>query len=129
YLFQSYGARPDAIGLAVTVEEVSMGIDTAVPCGLILNELVTNSLTHAFPTGRGKIGIDLRQNDDNKFVLTVRDNGIGYSKSIDPRKSESLGWQLVNGLADQLGAAIEVSNDGGTVVQITFEELKYKERK
>ena len=117
------------INLKITVENVFLGIDTAIPCGLIIHELVSNSLKHAFPLGQGgEIGIDLQSIGENKFALTVADNGVGFPASVDLCHAPSLGLQLVRALADQLGAAVELGGGVGTTFRFTFEELKYRER-
>jgi PAS domain S-box-containing protein len=120
YLFRSYGFNSNVIKLKINVDDVFLSIDTAVPCGLILNELVSNCLKHAFPKGgEGEIGIELCSNDD-KFTLTVGDNGVGLPKGLDFRKTESLGLQLVNTLVDQLEGTIELDRSDGTAFEITF---------
>ena len=109
------------------MDDVFLGIDTAVPCGLILNELVSNSLKHAFPGGReGEIRIELRLDDDKKFTLMVSDNGVGIPKDLDFRNTESLGLQLVDTLVNQLEGTIELDRSGGTAFKTTFTELKYE---
>jgi len=128
HLFRSYGVNPDAIALEITAADIALDIDTAVPCGLILNELLSNSLVHAFPAGRGQISIDFRSQDEKIFTLTVRDNGVGLPWTLDYRKAESLGWQLINALAGQLGGTIEVSSRPGTLVKIVFEIPTSKRR-
>jgi two-component sensor histidine kinase/CheY-like chemotaxis protein len=129
HLFQSFGIDSEAISLEISAQDIVLGIDTAVPCGLIINELITNSLIHAFPTRKGRISIDFHRNKDSKFSLTVGDNGVGFPKTMDVRNSQSLGWQLIGALADQLGATVDITNGDPTAVAITFEELRYKERK
>jgi two-component sensor histidine kinase len=129
HLLRSCVVQPGAVVPKVQVDDVFLGIDTAIPCGLIINELVSNSLKHAFPAGRpGEIRIDLRSDGAGRFVLTIADNGVGCPGPIDFGRTESLGLQLVNALANQLGATLEASQRGGTSFTITFEELKYKER-
>jgi len=127
-LFRSYGVKSATIKLKINVGEVLLGIDTAIPCGLIINELVSNSLKHAFPAGReGEICIDLHSDNDDKFVLIVRDNGVGFPKDLDFRNTESFGLRLVRTLTDQLEGNIELDSNGGTTFKITFPELKYRE--
>jgi two-component sensor histidine kinase len=128
-LSRSAEVNPGQIVLKVDVAGGPLGIDTAIPCGLIINELVSNALKHAFPEGqKGAIGIDLRPEGEKRLALTVRDNGVGLPGHVDVRHTESLGWQLVNALTHQLGGALEITNGAGTCVRITFEELRYKER-
>jgi len=127
YILRSHGVNSNVIKLKIKVDDVFLGIDTAVPCGLILNELVSNSLKHAFPGGReGEIRIELRLDDDKKFTLMVSDNGVGIPKDLDFRNTESLGLQLVDTLVNQLEGTIELDRSGGTAFKTTFTELKYE---
>jgi two-component sensor histidine kinase len=88
---------------------------------LIINELVSNCLKHAFPEGRvGEINIDLQRDDDNKFALTVEDNGIGMPRDLDFRDTKTLGLQVVNTLAVQLDGSIELDRSGGTCFRFSF---------
>ena len=124
-LFHSYAAYPEIITLEINVEDVFLGIDNAIPCGLIINELVSNCLKHAFPRGKkGKICVALRSDRDlhagDKFTLTVSDNGIGFPKGLDFRNADTLGLQLVTTLVKQLKGTIELDRDGGTKFKITF---------
>ena len=102
-----------------------MGIDEAITCGLIINELVSNSLRHAFPDGReGEITVDfclqVEGGRQRNYILIVRDNGIGLPIGFDFRKAESLGTQLVNTLTEQLQGTIEHVECHGTVFKISF---------
>jgi two-component system response regulator len=129
HLVHSAAVHADDINLKVTVANVFLGIDTAIPCGLIINELVSNSLKHAFPPGQGgDIWIDLQPASANKYALTVADNGVGFPGPTDFQNAPSLGLQLVSALADQLGATVEHRNGAGTSFRITFEELRYEKR-
>ena len=126
YLFRSYGVNPDVISLKINVDDdVFVSIDTAVPCGLIINELVSNGLKHAFPDGReGEIRTGLRLDHDGQFTLMVSDNGVGLPEGLDFRSTESLGLQLVNTLVEQLEGTIDLDRSGGTTFEITFAEPK-----
>ena len=105
------------------VKNISMGINAALACGLIVNELVTNSLKHAFPKGReGKIVVTLSPIGEEEFQLTVHDNGIGMPKCIDLRQPESLGLDLVVSLAEQLHGSVEFTGGEGTEVRVRFRE-------
>jgi len=128
-LFASYSTGAATIALQVNVDNITLGVDTAIPCGLIIHELVANALKHAFPAGKqGEIRLDLRASGDEWFMLRVSDNGIGFPKDVDFRRAKSLGLQLVNTLTEQLEGVIELQRHGGTTFIITFTELKYKKR-
>jgi PAS domain S-box-containing protein len=121
-IVHSYSVSPDKIHLEVNCEKTILNLDTSIPLGLIINELVTNSIKHAFPaSSRGKIAINLRT--QNKFVfLTVKDNGVGMDPTITPENSGTLGLQLVYTLIDQINGKIEFENlkPQGTRINITF---------
>jgi len=113
----------------IDVHPVQFGMETAIPCGLIINELVSNALQHAFPKDRGgEIRIELRPNADSTYTLGVRDDGVGLPTSIDFQNPQSLGLQLVSTLSSQLEGAMEMRRKDGTAFQLTFSELKYAER-
>ena len=119
-LYRSYGVSQETIGLRMHVKNVFLGIDMAIPCGLIINELVSNSLKHAFPEGkRGEIFIDL-STDHDQITLIVGDNGGAFQKGVDFRKTGSLGLQLVISLVEQLEGTIELHSDGQTEFRIAF---------
>jgi two-component sensor histidine kinase/CheY-like chemotaxis protein len=127
-LFRSFGVLPESVSLKVNVHDVFLGIDTAIPCALIISELVSNSLKHAFPDGRkGEISIDF-SSDGDQLSLTVSDNGVGIGESAKFPTTESLGWQLVNALTEQLDGRLELRNGSGTTFHVTFRELKYRKR-
>ena len=124
-LFQSYGVAGHAIRPIIDVEPVSLDVDTAIPCALIINELVSNSLKHAFPSSRspergGEVHIDLHRGDKGKLILSVSDNGIGLSPGFEIRNCRSLGLKLVCVLAKQIGGTVDVSTGGGARISITF---------
>ena len=129
YLLASYRTSNTAIALKLNVDPITFGVDTAIPCGLIVHELVANALKHAFP-GRnpGEIHLDLRAGDYGRYTLRVRDNGVGFPEEVDFRHVESLGLRLVNMLTQQLGGVIELQRGGGTTFTITFTELQYQKR-
>lgn len=121
-LFQAYDVNNTVIKSKINVEDVTLGIDSAILCGLIINELVTNSIKYAFPDHRkGEIEIDFRQTDENNFELIVSDNGVGIPEGLDIRKTESLGLRLITMLVDdQLEGEINLDRSKGTVFQIKF---------
>jgi two-component sensor histidine kinase len=129
-LFRSYGIDTNKIALKLEVKEVSLAIDTAVPCGLLINELVSNSLKYAFPEGRkGEISIALRSINEHELELIVSDDGIGIREDLDIKNTESFGQELISILAeDQLEGQIELDKTAGTRYQIRFKRQKYRSR-
>jgi PAS domain S-box-containing protein len=125
-LFDSYGADPFKIGLKVEAKEVLLGMDMAVPTGLIVNELVSNSLKHAFPpeqTKKGLVSIRLAREKNGTVRLSVADNGRGLPEDLDVRHTESLGLHLVTMLAqDQLNGKLKLERKNGTKFTIEFRE-------
>lgn len=121
-LLISYEVSEDAIAVNINIDEhILLGLDTAIPCGLIIHELVSNSLKYAFPSGRrGEISIAIREIVENKIVLTVSDNGIGLPSSFNFTDTASLGWQLVEALTSQLTGDLKINSDIGVEFQITF---------
>ena len=119
-LYRSYSTSPEKVDLELDVEDISLAVDCAIPCGLILNELVSNSLKHAFPNGReGKIRVVLRSVNQNDIELLVSDNGVGLPENLDIRKTKSLGLHLVTILAeDQLQGEIKLNKSEGTEFRI-----------
>jgi len=129
HLFQFNQVDPNLIQLKMSLEDAFLDIQTAIPCGLILNELITNSLKHAFPQGRrGEIGLGLHPLKDRTYQMIVRDTGVGLSPDVDVRDPKSFGLQIVTMLVDQLEGKMEVEKEGGTTFKIIFKELKYKSR-
>jgi len=127
HLFSSYGISPEAVSLSIDIKNVFLDISTAIPCGLIINELVSNSLKHAFPDKRkGEIRIFLKPIEEKEVELTVSDNGIGLPEEEDLKKTDSLGLHLVNILAkDQLHGTVEVDRSSGTKFVIRFRRKKW----
>ncbi|EKQ50691.1 MAG: PAS domain S-box [Methanobacterium sp. Maddingley MBC34] len=125
-IFYSYEIT-GSIGSEIDIDDVNLSIDTAIPLGLIINELVTNSVKYAFPQCEGTITIKLKSLPE-QMELIVSDNGIGFPKNIDFQKPETLGLQLVKSLTKQLDGDITLDKSNGTEFRIIFNELKYKER-
>jgi PAS domain S-box-containing protein len=121
-LFQSYGANKGNIVLKIDVKTILLGIDHAIPCGLIINELVTNSLKYAFPDRKdGEIKVILRSTGENMIELTVGDNGIGIPEDMDFKQTKTLGLHLVTMLAEnQLHGDIKLNRSKGTEFIIKF---------
>lgn len=127
-LFYSYNIEKSQIRSVLEVENVNLNMETAIPCGLIISELVSNGLKHAFPNGRnGKVLVSLKSIGD-KYELKIWDNGIGLPEGLDINNLESLGLLLVKNLTDQIDGQIYVNNSQGTEFKIVFKELKYKDR-
>lgn len=146
-LFRSHGISPTKIKFNVRIKDVFLDINRAIPCGLIINELVSNSLKHAFPASakaaagkpasvktmagkpngrKGKIDIDFYLDKDNKLLLKIKDNGIGLPDNIDIKNTKTLGLQLVVTLVEQLNGTIEVDIKRGTTFKIKFDKSEGK---
>jgi PAS domain S-box-containing protein len=135
-IFQSFRDSISNIELKVNVDNITLDIDTAILCGLIINELITNSLKYAFPTtsagqagranGRGEVTITMRRTADldSEIELIISDNGVGMPKYLDFRNTESLGLHLVNTLVEQLNGKINLNRGKGTEFQIKFKGIK-----
>jgi PAS domain S-box-containing protein len=120
-LYQSYGLSPGKVTLKKDVEKVTLGIDASIPCGLIVNELVSNALKYAFPEDRkGEIKLSLRMKSSDEIELKVSDNGVGIPEGLDYRKADTLGLNLVRDLVGQLGGIMELHREKGTEFKITF---------
>ncbi|AKB36969.1 Sensory transduction histidine kinase [Methanosarcina siciliae C2J] len=151
YLFGAYSVGDRNINLKLDVDNVFLGMDTAVPLGIIINELVSNSLKHAFLKGEnGEICVRLKKEENGKdgkgtgrldtgkgikagapgkcFSLIVRDNGKGFPEDLDFRETDSLGLQLVVSLVEQVEGSIELDTSRETEFRIRFRELKYKQK-
>jgi len=129
FLFHSYRVNSDLVRMKTEVQNVLLDINSAIPCGLIINELVMNALKHAFPGERkGEIIVSLKPSGDDRFTLAVSDDGVGFPAGLDFHKTETLGMQLVTMLVDQLDGTISLERRPGTRFEIVFRELKYKQR-
>ncbi len=120
-LLKAYSVNPNKINLQQNIEEVDLSLDEAMSCGLIINELVSNSLKHAFSKdGEGKIVVILNKTINNKILLDVHDNGVGFPKNMDYKSSNTLGLRLISTLTKQLGGDILIEKDNGAHVRITW---------
>jgi PAS domain S-box-containing protein len=118
-LFSFYGMDTQRVRLDISMEKIMVDINTAVPLGLLMNELVSNALKHAFPDGReGMISISGGE-EGNRITLFVRDNGIGIPESLDWKNTTTLGMRLVTSLIDQIDGTIVLDRDHGTLFTIT----------
>jgi PAS domain S-box-containing protein len=128
-LFHSYNISDRRIELEVLAEPIFLNLETATPCGLIANELVSNTLKHAFPErANGTVSVECYQTGDRAIHLLVKDNGAGFPKNLDFRKTGSMGFQVVCTLTEQLEGTIELSGEIGTTFHLKFHELKYSHR-
>ncbi len=117
------------VEIRISVSDVKLGLDTALPCGLIVTELVSNSLKYAFPDGRaGTIVVSVGKTNQGEYSLVVWDNGIGLPPGLDVAKATSLGLRLVTMLSDQLNGTLAISGEEGTRTEIRFKESAYKNR-
>lgn len=124
HLFSTYGTGKNRIGLEIDVLEFPLSLDSAIPAGLVINELLTNSLKYAFPGDKkGAIKITASLSDQNEIQILISDNGIGIPDDLDYRNTESLGLKLVTSIAEkQLGGVIELDRTGGTSFNLKFTE-------
>ncbi len=119
----------EPVEIRVSVSDVKLGLDTALPCGLIVTELVSNSLKYAFPEGRpGIIVVSVGKTNEGEYSLVVWDNGIGLPEGMDVSKATSLGLRLVTMLCDQLSGQLSMTSQQGTRTEIRFKESAYKNR-
>lgn len=129
HLLRSYGVDSNTIAVTVEVDQIGLNIETALPCGLIINELLSNSLKHAFPGGRpGVIHVELRSNPDHTFTLRVKDNGIGLPPVGAIEEIRSLGLELIELFSEKLEGTAEFHRTEGTEFELRFAELAYSER-
>ena len=119
-VFHATGMSTRDVVLELAIDDVPLPIDRAIPCGLVINELMTNALKHAFKDRAGKVRVELKRLDGGKLRLTVADNGVGLPEGFDIRRSPSMGLQLVCTLARQLEAELSVDGKGGATFQLTF---------
>jgi PAS domain S-box-containing protein len=125
-LGRSLSVGPSKVTFHLDLLSVGLGLDQAIPCGLILNELVSNSLKHAFPAGRsGDVRVELRREGESGLRLVVSDDGVGLPHDFEVRKGQSLGLQLVSDLARQIGGALTIVAGPRTAFEVVFQpELK-----
>jgi two-component sensor histidine kinase/CHASE1-domain containing sensor protein len=119
-VFEANGVSRSAIALRVAIDEIDLSVDKAVPCALILNELISNALKHAFATGRrGTIRVELSRVDAGA-CLVVADDGQGLTEGVDPMQGKSLGMKLVSTLTRQLQGTLDIASGAGVTVRVTF---------
>ncbi len=128
-LVEMHEVEDQRVDLEVAIEDVELPLDTAMPCGLIINELVSNSLKYAFADGRdGRISIRVDPEDERYYRLRVSDNGVGVPLPNPGSRRNSLGLNLVEMLVEQLNGSLEYRNGDGITADIRFEEIVYQNR-
>ncbi|MFC1569370.1 histidine kinase dimerization/phosphoacceptor domain -containing protein [bacterium] len=121
YLIKSYCVNSWDITINKEIGNVEINIDKAIPCGLIINELISNSLKHAFPdASKGEIDIQIDSINSDQVMMHVKDNGIGMPEGIDIKKVNTLGLRLINTLVEQLEGTMEINRNKGTEYNIIF---------
>ena len=119
-ILTSYTLPASSVRVNLDVDDLSLSLDSAVPCGLILNELMSNCLKHAFPLGHsGTVHVGFHAAGD-QLCLMVRDDGVGMPADVDLERTSSLGWRLIRALVQQLGGFVQCHSAGGTVVELRF---------
>ena len=119
-LSHSYQVTAQPAEVRIDIESISLDIDQAIACGLIINELVTNAFKYAFPDESGTIDISVHLNDGDEFALRVADDGVGFPTDLDINTSDTLGLKVVSALTRQIGGRLQLLREGGTCVEITF---------
>jgi PAS domain S-box-containing protein len=122
-IFYSYGIKNGTIRPKLEIEDINVDINTAIPLGLIINELVTNSVKYAFPQSKGIIKIKLKSSPD-QLELTIADNGVGLPDDLDYKNTDSIGLQLVYDLVRQIDGENELDRSHGTQFKITFKNTR-----
>jgi PAS domain S-box-containing protein len=121
HLSSSYGGNSGRIAVRTDIESLSLNIDVAIPLGLMMNEIVTNSFKHAFPgEAPGEIFVELHKVKDEKYLLAIGDNGVGMPADFDIERTSSLGLQLVQALSQQINSQVTIEHEKGTVFKIAF---------
>jgi two-component system, sensor histidine kinase PdtaS len=127
-LFDSYAIDPERVRLEIDVVEASFGMETATTCAMILNEVLTNCLKHAFPDGRqGTVRVVFRKEDDRRWRLSVQDDGVGLQNTVNFARS-TLGMKLLHALASQVDGVANIDYSRGTTFELVFFGLDYKPR-
>tara|TARA_B100000959_G_scaffold287241_1_gene370403 strand:- start:5805 stop:7871 length:2067 start_codon:yes stop_codon:yes gene_type:complete len=129
-MFRIYNVDINKVTLQTSIEVINLGIDTAIPCGLVINELLSNCFKHAFPKGKkGKIDVIMQSVNMDEYELIVSDNGVSVPDKLNVRNSKTFGLKLITDLVEnQLEGTLEMNRDKGTEFRIRFKEMKYKKR-
>jgi two-component sensor histidine kinase len=126
HLYSSFKINPNSIVVDIKIENVKLDIDTAVPCGLIINEIVSNAFKHAFKEGeKGEVQIRLQNTNEGEYYLEIKDNGVGMSADFNLETADSLGFQLIQALSDQLDGKLELvtSPNKGLTYKLNFKNI------
>ncbi len=123
-LFHSYNISPEKIKLQLDIESVNLDVDSVIPIGLIVNELISNPLKYAFPDKREGLIIVRLKEENNKLFLEVEDNGVGMDENQSKKLDDSFGYRLINAFKNQLDAEIEINSENGTSVILSIKEYK-----
>lgn len=129
HLVGLYAESGEQIDLNVEVDEIDLDPDSAIPCGLIANELLSNAFQHVFPDageGFGEVRVALRSQENGTLELTVGDSGVGLPGGISPETRESLGLRLVQMLTQELGGVVDLKPGKGTTITVAFAPRKKK---
>lgn len=127
--FSVHESNPNRIHLDCELDPISLNIETAMPCGLIVNELLLNTFKHAFPEQRsGTVYLAFKSQPPDSYLLIVEDNGVGFPTDFDQTATDSLGWQLINLLTTQLDGAIQIKPANGSRIELTFCRQDYHRR-
>ena len=122
HLQQMESAAHKRIQMKIKVEDIYLDIRKAIPCGLIVNEIITNAFKHAFPErGQGEINIEMRA-EDHQVYLQISDNGVGLAPELDVSQRKTLGLRLIHDLIHQLGGEVKIEREQGTTFFITFKK-------
>ena len=128
-VYQSFGCCNSSIQIQLNIDPISLNIETAIPCGLIINELVSNSLKYAFPYSiSGEINIKFSEISSQQFHLIIQDNGVGFPADFDVENTETLGIRLVRMLTSQLDGSLTIDSQYGTCYNLVLKELNYRRR-
>jgi len=123
-IFSSYNINPDKVTLETNIEKLNLDVDTVIPLGLIINELVSNSLKYAFAgNNKGIVSISLREKD-NCLELLVKDNGKGFPSGLNVNRTRSFGLQLITAFSHKLKARLDFYNDNGAAVQMVIKKFR-----
>jgi PAS domain S-box-containing protein len=121
HLFAMFNLPSGQVRFRVEAENIQLDINRAIPCGLIINELVTNALKHAFPgEKKGELIVRMRREEEDRYQLTVKDTGVGLPEGFDPEKQKTLGFQIVHDLVKQLNGSIDFLRKEGTEIIARF---------